>query len=62
MKHATFSGKLLIIGFGSIGQGVLPLILRHLDMPAERITIRYRRGDAAMRKRAGMASASLSSR
>ena len=39
MKHATFSGKLLIIGFGSIGQGVLPLILRHLDMPAERITI-----------------------
>lgn len=39
MKHATFPGKLLIIGFGSIGQGVLPLILRHLDMPAERITI-----------------------
>ena len=39
MKHATFSGKLLIIGFGSIGQGVLPLILRHLDMPAQRITI-----------------------
>ncbi len=39
MKHATFSGKLLIIGFGSIGQGVLPLILRHLDMPAERITV-----------------------
>src|SRR5512134_1734394 len=39
MKHATFSGRLLMIGFGSIGQGVLPLILRHLDMPAERITI-----------------------
>jgi homospermidine synthase len=39
MKHATFSGRLLMIGFGSIGQGVLPLILRHLGMPAERITI-----------------------
>ena len=39
MKHASFSGNLVIIGFGSIGQGVLPLILRHLEMPAERITI-----------------------
>jgi homospermidine synthase len=30
---------LVVIGFGSIGQGVLPLILRHIDMPPERITI-----------------------
>ncbi|OYV27970.1 MAG: homospermidine synthase, partial [Parcubacteria group bacterium 20-58-5] len=37
-KHA-FNGNILIIGFGSIGQGVLPLILRHLDVPPERITI-----------------------
>ena len=34
-----FSGRLVIVGFGSIGQGVLPLILRHLTIPASRITI-----------------------
>lgn len=34
-----FSGRLVIVGFGSIGQGVLPLILRHLTIPATRITI-----------------------
>jgi homospermidine synthase len=38
-KHTTLSGHLVIVGFGSIGQGVLPLILRHIDLPAERITI-----------------------
>ena len=37
--HATFNGRLVILGFGSIGQGVLPLILRHIDMPRERIHI-----------------------
>jgi homospermidine synthase len=37
--HAHFSGRLVMLGFGSIGQGVLPLILRHIDMPRERITI-----------------------
>ena len=26
--HVTFPGRLIFIGFGSIGQGVLPLILR----------------------------------
>lgn len=39
MKHVEFSGRLVILGFGSIGQGVLPLILRHIDIPRERITI-----------------------
>jgi homospermidine synthase len=39
MKHVAFGGRLVILGFGSIGQGVLPLILRHIDMPRERITI-----------------------
>lgn len=38
-KHTAFAGRLVIIGFGSIGQGVLPLILRHIDMSADRITI-----------------------
>jgi homospermidine synthase len=37
--HANFSGRLVIVGFGSIGQGVLPLILRHIGIAPERITI-----------------------
>jgi homospermidine synthase len=36
-KHVNFNGRLVMLGFGSIGQGVLPLILRHIDMPRERI-------------------------
>src|SRR5580658_5642357 len=34
-----FPGRVVIVGFGSIGQGVLPLILRHIGVTAERITI-----------------------
>ena len=38
--HVKFSGKLVCVGFGSIGQGVLPLILRHIGgLTADRITI-----------------------
>jgi homospermidine synthase len=39
MKHVAFRGRLVMLGFGSIGQGVLPLILRHIDIPRERIVI-----------------------
>ncbi|MFM2149520.1 MAG: hypothetical protein RLZZ187_1826 [Pseudomonadota bacterium] len=39
MQHVAFGGRLVMLGFGSIGQGVLPLILRHIDIPRERITI-----------------------
>ena len=39
MRHVAFGGRLIMLGFGSIGQGVLPLILRHIDMPRDRITI-----------------------
>ena len=39
MKHVSFSGRLVMLGCGSIGQGVLPLILRHIDMPKDRITV-----------------------
>jgi homospermidine synthase len=39
MKHVAFPGRLVIVGFGSIGQGVLPLLLRHVDMRPEQITI-----------------------
>jgi homospermidine synthase len=37
--HFNFPGRLVMVGFGSIGQGVLPLILRHIALPADRITI-----------------------
>ena len=30
--HVAFPGRLIFVGFGSIGQGVLPLILRHVGM------------------------------
>jgi homospermidine synthase len=39
MKHVAFRSRLVMLGFGSIGQGVLPLILRHIDIPADRISI-----------------------
>ena len=38
-KHAAFSGRILIVGFGAVGQGSLPLILRHIDISPRRITI-----------------------
>jgi homospermidine synthase len=38
-KHVRFTGRLVIVGFGSIGQGVLPLVLRHLDITPAQITI-----------------------
>ena len=38
-KHVAYAGRLVILGFGSIGQGVLPLILRHIDVPRENIVI-----------------------
>lgn len=37
--HVRFGGKLLIVGFGSIGQGVLPLILRHIGIDKKNISI-----------------------
>jgi len=38
-KYLKFAGRMVIVGFGSIGQGVLPLLLRHIDMAASQITI-----------------------
>jgi homospermidine synthase len=38
-KQISFKGRMVMIGFGSIGQGVLPLLLRHIDMTADQITI-----------------------
>jgi homospermidine synthase len=37
--HVAFPGRLIYVGFGSIGQGVLPLILRHVGIKADQITV-----------------------
>lgn len=39
IKYTTLSGRLVMIGFGSIGQGVLPLILRHINISPDQVTI-----------------------
>jgi homospermidine synthase len=38
-KHVKFEGRLVFVGCGSVGQGTLPLLLRHIDMPKDRIVI-----------------------
>jgi homospermidine synthase len=37
--HVEFPGRILFVGFGSIGQGMLPLVLRHVGIAPERIAI-----------------------
>lgn len=39
LHFSDFPGRIIFVGFGAIGQGVLPLILRHIGCPAARITI-----------------------
>ena len=39
LQRIKFSGKLIFVGFGCIGQGVLPLLLRHLDIAPAQISI-----------------------
>jgi homospermidine synthase len=38
-KELAFAGRIVMVGFGSIGQGTLPLLLRHIDLKPEQITI-----------------------
>jgi homospermidine synthase len=37
--HVKFAGRIVMVGFGSIGQGILPLILRHIGTSSDRTTI-----------------------
>ncbi|HTI83205.1 MAG TPA: saccharopine dehydrogenase C-terminal domain-containing protein [Acetobacteraceae bacterium] len=37
--HARLDGPLVMVGFGSIGKGTLPLILRHIDVVREGMVI-----------------------
>ena len=38
-NYGTLDGPVIMIGFGSIGRGTLPLILRHFDVKPEQITV-----------------------
>ncbi|ABS62974.1 Homospermidine synthase [Parvibaculum lavamentivorans DS-1] len=39
LKYTSFGGRIVMVGFGSIGQGVLPLLLRHIDVKPGQISI-----------------------
>lgn len=48
-QYLAFDGRLLLLGCGAIGRGVLPLLLRHIAMRPEQITIlRANPGDDAL--------------
>lgn len=38
-KELRFDGRIVMLGYGSIGQGVLPLLLRHIDMRPDQVLI-----------------------
>ena len=37
--HARIDGPIVMIGFGSIGRGTLPLLLRHVDFDRSRLVV-----------------------
>ncbi|WP_434597807.1 homospermidine synthase [Pseudomonas sp. R4-83] len=39
IQRQPFAGRLLMIGYGCIGRGVLPLLLRHIEIDPEQITV-----------------------
>jgi homospermidine synthase len=39
ISPVAFAGRVLVLGCGSVAQCTLPLLVKHLDMPADRITI-----------------------
>ncbi len=44
-QHGVISGPLVMIGFGSIGRGLLPLLERHFDFDQKRFHVIEPRGD-----------------
>jgi len=38
-QQQPFSGRLLMVGYGSIGRGVLPLLLRHIAIEPSKLTV-----------------------
>ncbi|WP_229209931.1 saccharopine dehydrogenase NADP-binding domain-containing protein [Duganella sp. Root1480D1] len=38
-KHARLPGRLVMLGFGSIGQAVVPLLFRHFELEPSQVTV-----------------------
>jgi homospermidine synthase len=38
-KYVSFGNRLIIVGFGTIGKAILPLLFRHIDIKPDQITI-----------------------
>lgn len=38
-QHAAFGGRIVMLGFGSIGQAILPLLFRHIALRPEQVRI-----------------------
>lgn len=54
--HHQFHGRIVILGFGSIGQAMLPLLFRHIGIEAGRVTIVSRSPDkSGIAKKYGVA-------
>ena len=47
-KYVEFHGKILIIGYGSVGQAILPVILRHLVIDPKNVTVLERDNHRAL--------------
>src|SRR4051812_13884253 len=55
-KHAALRGRLVMVGFGSIGKATLPLLLRHLEIKPSQVTIISRSPDkSGIAKKHGVA-------
>ena len=39
VKYCSFAGRLLMVGFGCIARGVLPLLLRHIDIEPQMVRV-----------------------
>ena len=52
--HAKISGPIVMIGFGSIGKGTLPLIERHFDYDKSRFVIIDPHEDGAIAQKHGV--------
>lgn len=54
--HANFAKSIVMLGFGSIGQAMLPLLFRHIDISPDRVTIVSRSPDkSGIAKKYGVA-------
>jgi len=53
-NHANFDKKILIIGYGSVGQAILPLVLKHITNDPKKVTVIEKDNHGALfRKRNG---------